>query len=150
MYPCLVLLALQVSGADSLSPVWHRDYGRALRQAEAVGKPMAVFIGRGGLGPECLSEEGELGPEVSRLLAAFYVCLYIDAVQPGARELVEAFEAGAAPTLVLSDASRIYQAFRHSGTLDNAGLYRVLQQHRVQEEVAAAPQEESPAPPCRT
>src|SRR5437588_856917 len=113
MYACLVLLALQVPCANEVSPVWHHDYGRALRQAEAVGKPMAVFIGWGGNGPGCLSEKGELSPEVCRLLAVSYVCLYIDAVEPAVRELVEAFEAAEAPTLVLSDASRTYQAFRH-------------------------------------
>ena len=148
MYPFLVLLALSVPSANEVSPVWHRDYGRALRQAEAARKPMAVFIGWGANGPASVSEEGELSLEVCRLLSAYYVCVYIDAVEPAARELVDAFEAAEPPTLVLSDASRIYQAFRHSGTFDDAGLRRVLDKYRLHEE-ETTPQEPPEAGHCR-
>jgi hypothetical protein len=148
MYTLLFLLAWQIRGGGISLPVWHGEYGLALRQAEATGRPVAVVIGRGKNGSSMIAKEGELGAEVRKLLAESYICLYIDAAQ-AERELVDSFEAAVMPTLVLSDRSRAYQAFRHLGVLDNAELAQVLQKYRSHE-IQAPPKEEPPAALCRS
>jgi hypothetical protein len=139
MFASVFCVALFVPSESAPAPVWYDDYRTAMRRAEAEAKPLAVFIGKGESGQGTLGEEGELNTDVARLLADSYVCLYVNADRPAHRELAEAFEASALPTLVLSDRTRMYQAFRHSGTLDNTRLVRVLETYRFHEVPAPAP-----------
>ena len=148
------LLALEVVGLPTLPPGWNHDYDLALQQASAAKKPLAVFIGTGKDGWKAVSAEGDLGPEVRRLLADHYVCLYVDASRPVHQELVQSFRADRPPLLVLSTRDRSYQAYRHSGAQANANLAQALQRYALEEPVSP------PAPtraaavvyeaPCRT
>jgi hypothetical protein len=150
MYTCSLLLGLQMLIENAIAPVWYHDYGQAVGEARAAGKPLAVFISHGGNGPGNHSTEGKLGPEVRRVLAEFYVCLYLDGARPGHRELIVAFEGGESPLLVLSDRSITYQALHHAGKIDNTQLAQVLKECQAREEVAAAPPEEPSTVQCRT
>jgi hypothetical protein len=142
------LLALEVIGLPTVPPGWNHDYDVALQRANAAKKPLAVFIGTGKDGWKAVSAEGELGPDVHRLLADEYVCLYVDAGKAAHKELAQSFEAGKSPLLVLSSRNRAYQAYRHEGAQANANLALALKRHATEE----------PAPvanvvyqaPCRT
>jgi hypothetical protein len=141
------LLALNLLTTSAPSPAWNRDYALAMRQAETAKKPVAVFIASGSHRWKTFCEDSEPGPQVRRLLADHYVCVYVDAAQPSEKALARAFEAGDQPLLVLSSLNRSSQAYRHSGTLARATLAQVLEFHATQETVA--PWQEEPAP-CRT
>jgi len=132
------LLALESAGLPSVPPGWNHDYDRALRQASTAKKPLAVFIGTGKDGWKAVSAEGELGPEVHRLLADEYVCLYVDAGRAVHKELAQSFEAGKTPLLVLSTRNRTYQAYRHEGAQANANLAVALKRHATEEPAPAA------------
>jgi hypothetical protein len=147
MYTTTVLVALHLLATDAPSPTWYRDYELATRRAQTAKKPVAVFIASGRQRWTAVCEDGEPGPQVRRLLADHYICVYVDASRPAEQPLARSFEAGAQPLLVLSSPNLLYQAFRHSGTIDRASLMQVLQVHATEDTVAAAQAE--PAP-CRT
>ena len=146
------LLTLEVVGLPTVPPGWNNDYELALQRAGAAKKPLAVFIGTGKDGWKAVCAEGELGPEVRRLLADEYVCLYVDANRVAHKELAQKFEVGQSPLVVLSTRDGAYQAYRHAGAQANAKFALVLRRHATEE--PASP----PAPvanviyetPCRT
>ena len=156
MYPTVLLLAFCLDSASIASPAWNRDYDAARRTAAATNKPLAVFIASGSDGWTNLCKEGELKPEVRRLLTQHYVCLYVDATAPAERELARSFEASSAPLLVLSDHSRAYQAYRHAGVLTNSSLAQLLQRYSSSEAFAAQQEQAVVRPvvyesvPCRS
>jgi hypothetical protein len=141
------LLAWEFVGVPTQPPGWNDDYGLAVRQARAAKKPLAVFVGTGRDGWKAACSEGDLGPEVRRLLAEEYVCLYVDAGQAAHKELAQSFEAGQAPLLVLSSRCRAYQAYRHEGAQPTANLALALRRHATEE---AAPVAIVSQAPCRT
>jgi hypothetical protein len=138
------------------SPAWNRDYDSARRRAEAANKPLAVIIASGSDGWTSICKEGELKPDVRRLLTQHYVCLYVDATAPAERELARSFETKSAPLLVLSDHSRAYQAYRHSGVLTNSSLAQLLQRYSSAQAFAAQQEQAVVQPvayepvPCRS
>ena len=163
MYTASCVFALQLLGAMASLPTWNVDYSLALKRAEAANKPLAVFIAPGRGGTMAAAAERKLSSEARRLLMNHYVCVYIDASLPTKQGLVESFEAGGLPLVVLSSPDRVNQAFRHPGRFGDAELVQALQRHtsessaqRVREEaarqavasVAVAPV--SYAAPCRT
>jgi hypothetical protein len=147
MYSTTCLLALHLLGVGSLSPSWNLDYGQALKRAEATNKPVAVFIGSGSDGWKAISEEGNLSPEVRRLLRDHYICLYIDAGKAADKNLVRSFEADQLPMVVLSTTNRAYQAYRHSGTTASADLAQALRRYASED---SSPKVVSYEAPCRT
>jgi hypothetical protein len=144
--PCSFYLL--VLGLLNLGPGWNADYGQALVRAEAAQKPLAVFIGSGANGWKAVSAEGELGLEVCRLLAEHYVCVYVDASQPAQQALVQSFEAGGSPLVVLSSRNRAYQAYRHSGPVTRAGLAEALQRHATDDFLEPTALRPAPYPPA--
>jgi hypothetical protein len=138
MITITLLLALEVVALPTLPPGWNHDYDLALRQASAAKKPLAVFIGTGKDGWKSVCAEGELGPEVRRLLAEEYVCLYVDTGRAAHKELTQSFEAGKSPLLVLSTRNRAYQAYRHEGAQANANLALALTRHATEETAPVA------------
>jgi hypothetical protein len=127
------LLALESVASPSVPPRWNHDYDRAHRQARVAKKPLAVFIGSGKDGWKAVCADGDLGPEVRRLLAHEYVCVYVDAGRAADKELVRSFKAGQSPVLVLSTRDRTYQAYRHEGAQANADLALALRRHATEE-----------------
>jgi hypothetical protein len=146
MYTTTVLVALHLFAVPSPAPTWHRDYDSAMKRAEELKKPVAVFVASGKHPWTALCKDGEPGPEVRRLLTEHYICVYVDASRPAEQPLARSFEAGEQPLLVLSSHNRLYQAYRHSGTVASASLAQALQRHATEETVAV---QAEPAP-CRT
>jgi hypothetical protein len=109
-------------------PAWLNEYGKARQQGAKEEKPLAVFIGSGKVGWNQLSREGQLDPEVKRLLADHYVCLYIDTNQANGKRLADAFEIHD-QGIVISTHTGQKQAFRNEGTLGNQELARYLRRY---------------------
>src|SRR5262245_3939800 len=148
MYMTSLLVSLHLVAMHIPAPTWNHDYELAMKRAEAARKPVAVFVASGRGGWKAVCEGGKPGPQVDRLLAEHYVCVYVDASRPAGQALALSFEADQQPLLVLSSHDRLYQAYRHSGTQASASLAQVLQLHAREDAVAPALRAE-PAP-CRT
>src|SRR5262249_60350377 len=82
-------------------PTWLADYAAARQVGRMVQKPLAVVVGSGQEGWERLSQDGKLGKEVNRLLAANYVCVYVDSSAPSAKALADALEVAGGPAPAL-------------------------------------------------
>jgi hypothetical protein len=130
MYTSVVLFAL----AGALAPeflvpeftMWQRDYALAQARGNREHRPLAVFIGQGKAGWQGVSKEGQLTKEVTDLLAAHYVCVYVDRAKEEGRQLARSFEMADRTGLVLSDHTGESQAFRHAGELSNSDLEKNL------------------------
>ncbi len=129
MYTSIVLAALVgyfPAPSDAKGPAWQTDYPQARKQAKGEGKPMAVFLGSGEDGHMKVSRDGKLSPEVRKLLAARYVCVYVDTDSKAGRRLASDLGIRQGTGLVVSDRTGDYQAFRYGGTLTEDELTRSL------------------------
>lgn len=125
----LIALAGLMPLTTSKEPAWLQDYASARSQCEKVGRPLALFVGSGPEGWKHLSQDGRLSPEAGRILAAKYVCLYVDANKKAGHELAVALEMPRHLGLVISDSSGHLQAFRHEGDLRSEDLQRYLHRY---------------------
>jgi hypothetical protein len=126
MNTSLLLIALSsVCGpvVPSEGPSWLGDYTSARRVGRSEQKPLAVFLGSGPAG------RPRLGEEAKRILAAEYVCVYVDTAAAPGKRLAAAFEFPAGRGVVLSDRACDLQAFRHAGALGDADLARSLRRY---------------------
>lgn len=96
----------------SVTPTWKTDYRDALTAAAAEHKPVAVFVGRGA-GPAVPAEAGQL-------LAAKYVCLFVNTDTAAGQELAGKF--GLSEGLVVSSKGGEVQALKHAGAVAPAAL----------------------------
>ena len=81
MYTSLVLVALSSFPAvppETNSLTWQCDYVQANQQGQSEQKPLAIFVGKGKNGHEKLVKKGKLTPQMQKLLAEKYVCVYAD------------------------------------------------------------------------
>jgi hypothetical protein len=133
MYTSVVLVALAGSLASNYfvpsRTLWQNDYARAQILGSKERRPLAVFIGQGPAGWQGVSKEGKLPQEVMDLLAAHYVCVYVDTSKEEGRRLARSFEMPGGTGLVLSDHGGESQAFRHECELSNRDLERNLRKY---------------------
>jgi hypothetical protein len=121
---CLVGLML-AQGISVDTPVWQKSYGGALEAGQKQGRPVAVFVGSGPQGQAALVKDGHFSPELLKVLAQNYVCLYLDRSQSSNQSLIS--DLGIAKTgLVISDRTGAYQAYHHDGAISQADLARQL------------------------
>jgi hypothetical protein len=155
MTTSLALLALSsflASSTGAEKPNWLTDYAVARQLGRVVQKPLAVVVGSGQEGWEKLSQEGKLGKETNRLLAANYVCVYLDTTSSYGQRLAGAFNLTQGSGLVLSNRAGELQAFHHSGNLGEASLGSYLRryaepQHVVRQTESATVERVSYYPP---
>jgi hypothetical protein len=124
MYTSIVLVALMGPGAApqtqvSEVPSWQDNYTAARKLGQQENKPLAVFIGRG--------EKGKLTPEVQKLLAENYVCVYVNTDSPKGKRLAKEFEMEQG--LVISSRNGEDQAFSHSGQISTSDLTASLRRY---------------------
>jgi hypothetical protein len=131
MFTSVTLIALSglLPLTTSKEPVWLQDYALARSQSEKAGKPLALFLASGPEGWKHLSQDGRLSPEASEILAAKYVCLYVDADKKAGQELSVALEMPKHLGIVISDSTGNVQAFRHEGDLRTQDLQRYLRRY---------------------
>ncbi|HMC64736.1 MAG TPA: hypothetical protein VKI65_07340 [Gemmataceae bacterium] len=111
------------------APNWRTDYGPARNQAQMERRPLAVFVGSGKAGWEKLARDGKLGKDIEGILAANYVCVYVDANTRSGRRLATALEIEEPLGIVISDSGGDYMAFHHEGDLAKPDLERYLKRY---------------------
>jgi hypothetical protein len=128
MCTAVVLLALSGFTASAIpdEPRWLDDYGKARQQGRLQEKPLAVFIGSGTTGWDQVTREGSLGKKAGKLLAANYVCLYVNTREEAGQRLASALDISTGPGLVISNHTGALQAFRHEGDLSKQDLEAYL------------------------
>lgn len=138
MYTSLVLFAL--SGFSSpaemtVSPSWQTDYTLARELGINDKKPLAVVVGSGKEGWDKLVRNGSLGQEQNKILAANYVCVYLDTTTNDGKRVAGFFNLQNGPGLVISDHSGKVMAFHHSGNLPAPDLTKYLSRYADPERV---------------
>jgi hypothetical protein len=121
MYTTMAFVALAM-GNLSTAPTWQNDYRTATAQVSASGKPMVVFVGQ--TGPESVIREGAFSPEMNRLLAQKFVCVYVNTSKTEGLELAKAFQINKG--VVISNATGTSQAFSLAGDVSAAELTKTL------------------------
>jgi len=131
MYTSIVLVALSgslVASSGQASLTWQKDYYEARKLGQTDKKPLAVFIGNGAAGQDKVCRDGKLSPEVEKMLADSYVCVYVDVSTPEGQKVASAFGNTRGLGLVLSDRTGELQAFSQEGDLSAADLSRWVKQ----------------------
>jgi hypothetical protein len=147
MYTPALLIALSglLTPMMSESPSWQTDYDAARKLGREERKPLAIFVGAGRAGWDLVSEEGKLAKEAKRILAASYVCVYIDRKYSAGKQLAGAFEISEGVGLIISDCTGQIQAFWHDGDLADDDLVRYLRRYADPDRVIHST-ETNPAP----
>jgi hypothetical protein len=138
MYTSIIALAMVGAPGDVPAPSW-QTYSQAGRLALEEKKPMAVFLGTGQRGWEQVA--GRLDTEAEKVLAAGYVCAYVDINTPEGKNLSQAFEMKNGIGVVLSDRKGENQVYRHEGTLSQTDLVRQLIRHSTSTRTSLYPGE---------
>jgi hypothetical protein len=123
MYTSLLVLALVGAPLGANAPSW-QSYSQASQMVEQEKRPVAVFLGTGQKGWEQVA--GSLSPEAEEVLAAGYLCAYVDTTTPEGEKLAQAFDIKSGVGLVLSDRRGVKQAFWHQGTMGQKDLVQQL------------------------
>jgi hypothetical protein len=146
-----VVLAGLISTVPA-QPAFQTDYAKALSEATAAQKPLAVFIAHGEAGFARILADGKLDAEEARLLKASYVCVYVDTDTSAGKKLADAFEM--TQGLVLSSKAGEKQALRHEGMVPSAEMSRYLEKYSDPNRVVLTTEVGGvvlqPAPPIRT
>ena len=95
------------------------DYSKAVKQAAAEGKPIAVMIGHGD-GFAKVMADSKLPPTTAKLLRDKFVCLTVNVDTPTGAQLASQFEL--TDGLVISSAGGAHQALRQAGTVSVTDL----------------------------
>jgi hypothetical protein len=139
MYTSLIALALAgISGATP-SASW-QSYSQASQAVAKERKPLAVFLGTGQNGWEQVA--GSLGSEAEKVLAASYLCAYVDTNTPEGKKLTQALEIKNGVGVVLSDRTGENQAYWHDGNLPQTELVRQLVRHSMSTRTSMYPAED--------
>lgn len=121
MTTILAAFALSGSMAPAAKPDFQAqtDYGQALRQAAAEGKPMAVLIGTGNPFAKLMGDAA-LTDDAAKLLRDKFVCVTVDVSTAGGAKLAGQFQL--TDGLVISSAGGTHQALRQSGAVSATDL----------------------------
>jgi hypothetical protein len=122
------LLSLALSSA-LLAPSWATSYSDAQSQAAAQKKPLVIVFGSGAKGWANVVREDGPTPQVSRLLAEHYVCVYVDTANAEGKTLAQTFAINGSVGMVISDRAGSVQAFWHQGDLSNQQMTQYLQKY---------------------
>jgi hypothetical protein len=130
MYTSVVMVALAgLSAAPQEAPPkvsWEASYAVAYQKGQQMNKPLAVLVGSGVEGWQGVSTDKALSARALELLAARYVCVYVDTSKPAGRDLADQLEVRGKAGLVLSTRGGKSQAFSHQGQLTPTDLESAL------------------------
>lgn len=137
-----VLLGSVSPGAAAV-PTWKTDYATAREAAAAEQKPLAVFVGHGEAGYAKLVG-GAVPADAGRLLAANFVCMYVDTDSAAGKELASKF--GLVEGLVVSSKGGDVQALKHAGAVAPAALTGYLTKYADPAQVVTVTEKVNIAP----
>ena len=122
MFSSLVGFAMTAMLTSSVNlPAWQTDYRNAREQAARDHRPLAIVIGTGSSGWDAVV------PMVDRTaddLRTNFVCVYVDKNTPAGQKLARDFEMTDTVGVVISDRTGDFQAFRHTGKIEEAEMHR--------------------------
>jgi hypothetical protein len=110
------------------TPTWQKDYSEGQEQAATQKKPLVVVFGSGANGWLKVIREAPT-PDLTKLLAEKYVCVYVDTASPAGRKLAQDFDITRNLGLVISDQVGTSQAFWHQGDLTNKSMIHYLEKY---------------------
>ncbi len=118
--------ALIAAFATEGSGNWMDDYGAALRQAEAEGRPLLVVIGNPG-DQRAVTHLATLrnDPRADKLLAPYKLCR-IDTSTDYGQRVAKAFRATSFPHTVVIDNTASVKLFKHTGEMTAADWQTTL------------------------
>ena len=90
----------------------------------AQKKPMLIVFGNG---TNALNKNAT--PEVAKLLAEHYVCVFIDTAQPAGRNLAQSCDIASGIGFVISDRKCESQAYWHQGDMANENIVHHLKKY---------------------
>lgn len=126
---------------------WQTDYSVAVQKAQALNRPVAVFIGRGPAGWKQVAGNVPFDSHLRKLLSDKLVCVYLDRDETLGRSAAEDFGAhDDLPLLIVSDKTRKFMETKRKGAQTPAELVRALEspfaapvEHRSYYQPPAAP-----------
>lgn len=156
MISVIALVSGITPGSLSAKPAWNDDYAQAVKKVSSLKRPMAVFVGSGKDGWGKVVQDGAIRPEVYKMLAEQFVCLYLDTDTAYGKTLASQFQV-AARGLIISDRSGTAQAYSLSGSLSATELTETLTKYSAKDRevqatttiVREAPAEARPASPVQ-
>lgn len=132
MHPLVAWLLLAVGPSDlalEWNP-WYSDYGVALQQARAAGKPLLIVL-------DSPAESAAQLPQVSdadaqhRALLAQYVLCRVDVSTKYGQAVAAAFQATRFPHTAIIDRSGRYKIFKYTGQLSAQQWQATLTHYRT-------------------
>jgi len=123
----VVLTGALLAGQNG-TVTWQNDYSKAQEEGAAQKKPLVVVFGYGANGWVKVIREAPT-PDLTKLLADKYVCVYVDTASPAGRKLAEDFGITGNLGLVISDQVGTSQAFWHQGDLANKTMFHYLEKY---------------------
>jgi hypothetical protein len=123
----VVLTGMLLAGQNG-TPTWQNDYSKAQEQAAGQKKPLVVVFGSGTDGWVKVIREAPT-PDLTKLLADKFVCVYVDTATPAGRKLAQDFDISGNLGLVISDQVGTSQAFWHQGDMTNKNMVHYLEKY---------------------
>lgn len=133
MISVIALVSGITPGSLSGKPAWNDDYAQAVKKVSLLKKPMAVFVGSGKEGWGKVVQDGTIKPEVYKVLADQFVCMYVDTDTEYGKKLASSFQV-AARGLIISDRTGGSQAYSLSGSLTAAELSETLTKYSAKDQ----------------
>ena len=143
MMAAVTMTGLLTTGAYLPGPTWVSDYSVALRQAAEQGKPIAVFIAKGGDGYAHVVKEGPMPTDATRILNDKFVCLFVDTTTEAGQATAGVFEMKEG--LVLSTRGGKQQALRVEGSVAQSNLNQYLAKYSEAGATVATTETNAPA-----
>lgn len=105
---------------------WESSYTQAQEQATTQQKPLVIMFGPGGNGwTKTVRTDGST-PQVQKLLAEHYVCVYLDTDTAYGQRLAQTFQIQGGVGMVIGDRRGTTQAFWHQGELSQENMTHYL------------------------
>lgn len=124
-----IALASSLLVGNNVAPSWQTSYFSAQSQVASQKKPMVVVFGTGANGWAKVVRSESPSPEVSKILAEQYVCVYVDTSAPEGQKLASNFAINGGVGFVISDRTGGSQAFWHQGDMSNGTLAQYLRKY---------------------
>ncbi len=112
-------------------------YAQARLKAISQKRPLAIVFGTGANGWTKILRTNSPDPQIEKLLAEQYVCVYIDADTADGKKTSQAFGISGNVGLVLSDRSGQAQAFWHDGDMTDGNMIHYLTKYADAQVVVA-------------
>lgn len=124
-----VVLTGALLAGQNAAPTWQTSYGQAQQRAAEQKKPLVVVFGSGANAWEKVVQAESATPEITKMMADSYVCVYVDTTSPAGKKVAQDFGIAGDRGMVISDRAGTTQAFWHQGDLSSQNMVRYLKKY---------------------